>query len=212
MKIKNIIFDLDGTLLNQSEGIYNSIRYAMSEVGVEIDPDFDLSVFIGPPLVKSFQKYFDYDEEGAKARIKDYRQYFFDKGKDQYFLYPGVVEMIKDLSDKLNIYIGTTKLHESALEVLEKEDIIQYIDGVQGSNDKIALKTDIISQLVKDYDLNPEETIMVGDHRLDIDGARDNNMRVIACRYGFGDRDETSHADYCVDSVEELHETLRGLL
>ena len=49
MKYKLILFDLDGTLLDTSPGIFNSVRFALKESGLPQLPDNQLSDFVGPP-------------------------------------------------------------------------------------------------------------------------------------------------------------------
>ena len=47
------IFDFDGTLVDSSEGIYNSIIFALKEFGIEESDREKLRYFIGPPLFHS---------------------------------------------------------------------------------------------------------------------------------------------------------------
>lgn len=51
MKYKLILFDLDGTLLDTSPGIFNSVRFALKESGLPQLPDNQLSDFVGPPPI-----------------------------------------------------------------------------------------------------------------------------------------------------------------
>ena len=53
-----IFFDLDGTLTDSKEGIFNSIRYALNFFDIEETDDEKLSLFLGPPLVQAFIKYY----------------------------------------------------------------------------------------------------------------------------------------------------------
>ena len=43
-------FDLDGTLTDSSEGIINSIKYALEKNGYPVPDETELLKFIGPPL------------------------------------------------------------------------------------------------------------------------------------------------------------------
>ena len=54
---KTIIFDLDGTLTDSEEGILKSVTYALESFGYEIPPRETLLLFLGPPLVDSFQEH-----------------------------------------------------------------------------------------------------------------------------------------------------------
>ena len=54
--IKNVIFDLDGTLLDTSEGIIESAKYAIQQMGYkELEYDTMLT-FVGPPIQDSFRE------------------------------------------------------------------------------------------------------------------------------------------------------------
>ncbi len=67
--MKAVLFDLDGTISNSKEGITKCVQYALKHFGIE-EPDLDkLEVFIGPPLVDSFMKYYNLTEEQAKEEV-----------------------------------------------------------------------------------------------------------------------------------------------
>ena len=56
--IKNVLFDLDGTLLDTREGILESIKYSIKELGFrELSYEEQLS-FVGPPIQNSFMHHF----------------------------------------------------------------------------------------------------------------------------------------------------------
>ena len=52
-----VIFDLDGTLTDSSEGIFASARYALNRLSLPVPDDATLRRFIGPPLADSFMRY-----------------------------------------------------------------------------------------------------------------------------------------------------------
>lgn len=214
MILKNIIFDLDGTLLNSSEGIINSVQYALEKDGRMVEDKKELEIFIGPPLKDTFTRFFEYSDEEAEERILDYRDFFAKEGFDQSSLYEGVKEMVEKLSKKANLYIATTKLDKYAHLSLEKFGIENCFQGIQGStaDGKITFKTDVLAKLVEDHKLDPEVSIMIGDHLLDINGAKDQGMRSVGVTYGFGDLEEIQQADYQVDSISELSKLLEDLL
>ena len=54
---KYILFDLDGTLTDPMEGITNSVAYALEFYGIHVEDKNALTVFIGPPLKDSFEKF-----------------------------------------------------------------------------------------------------------------------------------------------------------
>ena len=54
-KWNTIIFDLDGTLFDTSEGIACSIQYTLKQLKLSIPQPYTIADFIGPPIQQSFQ-------------------------------------------------------------------------------------------------------------------------------------------------------------
>lgn len=76
---QNILFDLDGTLTNPGEGITNSVAYALKKWKIEVKDKRELYPFIGPPLMDSFQTYYQFSEEDSRQAVTYYREYFSEK-------------------------------------------------------------------------------------------------------------------------------------
>ena len=55
--IKAVLFDLDGTLLDTSEGIIDSVRYTIAQLGYEPLPVETILKFVGPPIQNSLITY-----------------------------------------------------------------------------------------------------------------------------------------------------------
>ena len=62
-KYSTILFDLDGTLTDSSQGIINSIIYALKKYNINVYDMTLLKKFLGPPLHESFEKFFGFDKE-----------------------------------------------------------------------------------------------------------------------------------------------------
>ena len=54
MSVRNVIFDLDGTLINTEVGIIDSVKYAIAKLELYKPDDSKLKGIIGPPLKSSF--------------------------------------------------------------------------------------------------------------------------------------------------------------
>ena len=61
-EVKAVLFDLDGTLTQSEEGIWNCVRHAAAKMGIEAPDEGTLRKFVGPPLVYSFQEYLGMSE------------------------------------------------------------------------------------------------------------------------------------------------------
>ena len=212
--IKYIFFDLDGTIVNSSEGIINAYKTALKHFNIEIDDKFVSDFLIGPPLKPAFMKYFNLNEEETKSAIKIFRKYYSEKGVNQNCLYEGIKELFESLKRKgKTLIISTSKPTIFTEKILERHKVKQYFDFISGAtlDDTRIKKGDIIRYAIQNMNIsNLEECIMVGDKSQDVEGAKQNNMKAIGVTYGFGTKEEleTSGATYIVDNVKDINDIL----
>ena len=68
-----VLFDLDGTLVDNSEGITKSTQFALDSYGYPNQPMETLKKFIGPPLHESFMEFYGFSKEQAFEAVDRYR-------------------------------------------------------------------------------------------------------------------------------------------
>ena len=71
MTLTHIFFDLDGTLVDSSEGIHNGFVQTFERLGLPVPSDQKIRTFMGPPLEVTFKE--EVSEEGAAKAVKIYR-------------------------------------------------------------------------------------------------------------------------------------------
>ncbi|MDU4018151.1 MAG: HAD family hydrolase [Finegoldia magna] len=205
--IKNILFDLDGTITNSYEGIVNAVKFSLDKINFKYD-ESKLISFIGPPLKDSYMD-LGFSEEESKKRIEDFRDYYFKKGMKEMYLYDGIVETIQKLHDKgYEIYLATSKVESSAKKILSDNNLLKYFSYVAGAtmDQSRVEKEDVIAYLIEKTGIKPEESIMVGDRLHDIEGAKLNNIKAIAAGYGFGNEDEYENAVLVAEKPADVYE------
>jgi len=210
-----ILFDLDGTIVNTKEGITRCVEYSLSHFGITVKNRDELEVFIGPPLHKSFQMFYGFDEEKSMEAVSKYRERYKDVGIFECNPYEGIVELIKELFKK-NYYIGlaTSKPEEYAIRILEKFKILEYFNVVTGSNmdGSRTEKDEVIREALERFEAfgREDEFLMIGDKHYDIDGAKKNGIKTIGVSYGFAIGDELieAGADYIVEFPFQIKEIL----
>ena len=209
MKYKNIFFDLDGTVTDSGPGIVKSVQYALRCYGID-EPDLDkLNSFVGPPLYKSFMNYLDCSEEEAKEAVECYREYYAENGLYDNKLYDGIESLLYNLKEKgYKIILASSKPRIYVKRILSYFRIMRYFDYVEGSelDSQRTDKGELLAYVLKKWDLRPEESVMIGDRKYDIEGAKANGMDSIAVGYGYGSVDELSAAGPTLffPTVEEL--------
>ena len=68
-----VLFDLDGTLVDNSEGITKSTQFALDSYGYPNQPMETLKKFIGPPLHESFMEFYGFSKGQAFEAVDRYR-------------------------------------------------------------------------------------------------------------------------------------------
>ena len=66
---KIVLFDLDGTLCESGEGILNSAKYAIREMGFPVPPPEVMRKFIGPPMGQSMRNFCGMSQEQAEKAV-----------------------------------------------------------------------------------------------------------------------------------------------
>ena len=101
MRYKAVFFDLDGTLMDTSDGIFAGGRYAMEKVGIPIPEIDDWNVFIGPPLGDCFRLTFGIrDEDKIRQLCEAYHDFYMREGRYRAHFYPGILEVARELKKR----------------------------------------------------------------------------------------------------------------
>ena len=191
MSYKNILFDLDGTLIDSAPGIEASFYIAYLKVYKTACPK-NITTFIGPPIdqvliavngetnleiincfVDAFKQH--YDTEGYK-KSKPYNDVKL------------VLEVL--LKNKLNVFIATNKREKPTKLILEYLSIGKYFNDIYCPDMeelKFKNKTDLIAHILKTNSLLFNETIMIGDTIHDGLAADKNKLDFALVEYGYGE-------------------------
>lgn len=208
-RISNVLFDLDGTLTNSKVGIINSILYALEKLNIKENCINELDTFLGPPLRDSFMARYKLSDKLADKAIAFYREYFSTKGLFENELYSGVNELLELLfSQKYQLFVATSKPTVYADKILKHFNLDKYFIEIIGSNlnNSRTDKAEIISRIVSIHNLQPGNSVMVGDRKYDIIGAKNNSMKSVGVTYGYGSLEELSlhQPDFIVNDCIEL--------
>ncbi len=209
---KYYIFDFDGTLVDSSEGIYNSIIFALKEFGIEENDREKLRYFIGPPLFEAFKHIYKVNDDDANWLVAKYRERYKVKSCAESVVYDGVPEMLKALKDKgKKIAIASSKPKQFVDEISKHLGIFDYYDYVSAESfDKThSSKEDLINNVLEHFGNPPkEDCLMIGDRFYDIDGAKATELDSAGALFGLGEVKELTEAGatYLLNDPMELAE------
>lgn len=209
-----ILFDLDGTLSDSSQGIINSIIYALEKYDVN---DYDMPLlrkFLGSPLHESFEKIMGFDKEKSLQAVKLYREYFSSKGLFENEIYGGVSDLLQNLKENgKTLIVATSKPQPFTDRIMEHFNLAKYFDFIAGSNMDTtrSKKAEVIEYALSECNIKDKsKVVMIGDRAEDMIGAQTVGVDSIGVEYGYGTFDELKNADatYIVKTVDELKDLL----
>ena len=207
-----VIFDLDGTLLDTSDGIIFTANETAKALGIPAVEDRNLFErhFIGPPLHRGFAEVFGLDGGILEKAVDAYiRLYPICGGAEMYGYYPGLVDAVHELKKAgFRIGVSTLKNEQVARRMLLGSEFGDVFDTIHGSDHTESLtKRDIIEMSLADLCVPRDRVLMVGDSESDLNGARIAGIPFLAVSWGFG-----FHSGYGAEDVAYTSGELTGYL
>lgn len=198
MKIQNAIFDLDGTLLDTTEGVLQSVNYAISTLQFPKLPQDELLTFIGPPIQNSFISHYGCDEQTAQQAAEIFRDYYKNTALLLAKPYEGIYEMCEGLRNRnIRMAVATYKREDYALTLLKHFHFDEYCNPMHGADNGNKLKKeDIVILCQKEMGGTNANSVLIGDTNHDARGAYEAKTPFIAVTYGFGFKNSKDCKDY----------------
>ena len=189
MKYRSVFFDLDGTLMDTSEGIFAGGVYAMEKVGLRIPENVKWNTFIGPPLGDCFRIAFGVrDDDAIEKLCIAFHDYYDREGHLKARFYPGILELIKELKTRgYTLGIASMKNEDLVQKMCVHFGVSQYFDQQLGIDLVGTMtKADLLKKGFKALGLQASECVLVGDTDFDARGAQGAGCDCIRVNWGFG--------------------------
>ncbi len=193
----NLLFDLDGTLADPFESFCDSIFFAFDRHNLPRPTKLSLKEYIGPPLHLSLPTMLkSSDEELAKSMLKAYRDHHAKTCVVTYRFYEGIEASLKELSKRHVLFVATSKPITMTVPIMKHAGLDKYFKTLYGSelSGERSQKGDLIKYILSQENLRPSETIMIGDRKYDIIGAKANSIKTVGVLWGFGPKEELEEA------------------
>lgn len=207
-----LLFDLDGTLTDSTEGIVRCLEYALERMGFDIPED--TNKFLGPPLYRSFAEFCGMNEEQVNEAVRIFRERYSTVGLFENRVYEGVPEMLKRLRDGgKRIMVATSKPEVYAVRIFDRFGLSQFFEIVGGANINGTRndKDEVIEYVLGKAGISDRSSVlMIGDRRQDVIGAHKTGLKCMGILWGFGSIEELTEAgaDFIAETPEKAADML----
>ena len=184
-----VLFNLDGTLIDPGDGIANTIQFALDTLGIDCRFDGSARWYFGPPIGEIFSKVLSAPRGSdlIERAVSLYLERFATHGALESVVYPRIKEILTELRISARLFLVTSKNTAVAEQMLTAHLLRHYFNDVIGTerDSRLADKTDAVGFILKEFDLNPKVTAMVGDRMHDIIADKAYGIFTIGVTYGY---------------------------
>jgi len=213
---KQIILDLDGTLVDSLPDIAASLNYTTKELGFSEFSMEEVRGFVGDGVRALIQRAFPGDESIQKTSLglflKRYRAHLVDKTRP----FPGVVKQLNALKEAgFQMGVLSNKLQELSRRVVESfnglREPLSYVYGGDSFREKKPSPLPV-REILKKW--GGDFAVIVGDSPNDIRSGKGAGIRTIAVSYGFMPVKvlEDENPDVLVDDPGQLSDAIFSLM
>ena len=190
MKMRDIVFDLDGTLIDSAPSILASMQAAFEQAGIA--PIGPLTpALIGPPLAQTLRSLLpDGAAHALPGLIEGFKRHYDESGYRQAHVYPGVPDMLHALGQMpLRLHIATNKRIAPTRRIVEHLGWDGFFAGVYALDfytPALAHKTAMLQRLRQALAGPGPAPIYVGDRAEDAEAAHASGMPFLWASWGYG--------------------------
>ncbi|MEW5837365.1 MAG: HAD-IA family hydrolase [Pseudomonadota bacterium] len=207
-RLKMVVFDWDGTLMDSTERIVSSFQNAMRAESLPVLSPEPIMAIIGLGLPEACAALYPDLEYARQARFGQvYQQFYFERDPTPMSLYAGAGDLLADLAARgFWLSVATGKSRRGLDEVLANTGLGGYFFATRCA-EETASKPDplMLRELMFEAQAEPAQCLMVGDTQFDLDMARNARMPAVGVTHGaHGHEDLLGSAPLAL--VEDLHQ------
>ncbi|MCG3682512.1 HAD family hydrolase [Aliarcobacter butzleri] len=191
---KIILFDLDGTLIDSTDAIVSTFRFAFKEQGFDFrGSDKNIKDLIGYPLDIMFER-LGVSKQKVWDYVDSYKNRYRVMSVEQTTLLENAFEAVQLASKIARVSVVTTKTRMYTIPILDNFNITQYFEIITGrenvENPKPHPEPILKTLAQMNYDKTKDEVYMIGDTKLDLICANEAKVNAIGVLCGYSDEEE----------------------
>jgi phosphoglycolate phosphatase len=195
-----VLFDLDGTLVDSTPGIWASVRAAAQALALPEPTPAQLRAMVGPPLQDGFALALSVPEADVPRAVAAYREHYLAGAVLDVTVYDGIPELLRDLRrDGATLAVATSKPEPFAVRVLEHTGLLPAFEGVHGAtlDGSVRHKEQVVAAALAAHP-GAVDPVLVGDRAQDVLGAAVHGVPCIGAGWGPAEDGELARAGAAV--------------
>ena len=200
--IRLIVFDLDGTLIDSARDLANSVNAALEHMGRPRLPDEIIAGFVGNGAAMLVRRSLAVENDVAPDEVHDeelataynfFLAHYREHKLDFTYAYDGVLESLAALRCTPDgapraLAVLTNKPVRPARAICEGLGMGGFFSSIYGGDSFPLKKPDPMGLrvIMKEAAVDPRETLMIGDSKVDVQTARNAGTWSLGCQFGFG--------------------------
>lgn len=213
MKVRAILFDLDGVILKSMEQHLEAWQFAFKKYGIHVKKEefYQLEGRGVKAVVQELTRIYNIDTKLAPLIMEDKINYYDKIYKAEF--YDGLFDLLAYLQDnKIKMAIVTGGSRNRVKRLLQ-----DYLNGLFSAivtSDDVQNTKPFAEPYLKGAQLlglNVQECLVIENAPLGIQSAKNAGMRVIAIQTTLGE-EHLRQADYIVSSMKEVQAKIQSLL
>lgn len=212
MREKILLFDLDGTLIDSTQAIWESFILAARDYGLFLEDRYDeVEQKIGMTLAEMFLQV-GIPSKKVEECVQTYRGYYQQKFLEKTFLLPKVKETIQRVQNSYRMGIVTSKSHYFSEKILEHFGLLKYFFTLVGIEDVKKAKPDAepILKALEGISYQKDRVFMIGDTSFDMQAAKNAGVMGIGVN-GRYQKDLYKHTNLVFENIEDAVDYIEGL-
>jgi len=181
-----VLFDLDGTLVDSSPGIFSSVRHAARELGLPAPTPEQLRAMVGPPLQDGFALVLGVPVADVGRGVAAYREHYAAGALLDVTVHDGIPELLEALGrEGATLAVATSKPEPFAVRVLEHAGLLPAFAGVHGAtmDGSVRHKDQVVAAALAAHP-GGRDPVLVGDRSHDVLGAAAHGLPCIGAGWG----------------------------
>ena len=163
-----VLFDLDGTLIDQFIAIHKSVNHVQRELQLQESSFIEVKCAVGGSIRLTLERLFD--NRSLDETLPLFKEHFESIMMDDVFVLPGVTDFLSQLkASSVKMGILTNKIGTHARATVDYLNIKDFFLSVLGAEDIGLKKPDrkFTQHILNQMDVTKDEACLIGDSPFD---------------------------------------------